>query len=96
MGDVNGSFPRRTTHRYIWAALFDVDDHFFSSGDIRLMILSKYGVDIKAQVIGKCLVDLCQTKYLNRIPVHPSSHHFKYCFTQKFMRVRNMWGGVTC
>jgi len=60
------------------------------------MLLKKYGVDIKSQVIGKCLVSLCQTKYLDRVPVHPSSHHFKYFFTQKFMRIRNELGGVIC
>jgi len=94
--DVNGSFPRKVTHRYIWAVLFSVVEPFFSSGMIRVLIYERYGVDVKSQVIGKTLGVLCQTKYLRRVPVFPSSHHFKYCFTQKFMRVRNMWGGVTC
>jgi len=53
--------------------------------------LEKYGVDIKAQVIGKCLVDLCQTKYLERIPVYPSSHHFKYCLAQRFLHIKRKW-----
>jgi len=89
--DVNGSFPRKITHRYIWAALFTVDTPFFDSGDIRLKIIKKYEVDIPSQVIGKCLVSLCQTKYLNREPVHPSSHHFKYRFKERFIRIKNRW-----
>jgi hypothetical protein len=88
--DVNGPFPRKIAHRYIWAALFDVDG-VFNATIIHLIILEKYGVDIKAQVIGKCLVDLCQTKYLERIPVYPSSHHFKYCLTQKFLHIKRKW-----